>query len=127
VNISKQNVIVENIREITIKEVLIKKCFFYYEFEKIMRDISIITFSYVMKFTQSNLIQINDNSKDEMKTQKIEKSREDENEIIQEDLLSNTEINHVLKKNQTSKKKKEKLRTLKQFSRKKANVLLKRA
>jgi hypothetical protein len=92
-----------------------------------MKDISIITSSYVMKFTQSNLIQINDNSKDEIKTQKIEKSKEDENEIIQ-DLLSNTEINHVLKKNQTSKKKKKKkkIRTLKRFSRKKTNVLFKR-
>jgi hypothetical protein len=106
VNTSKHNVIVENIREITIKKVLIKKCSFYYEFEKIMRDISIITSLYVMKFTQSNLIQTNDNSKNEMKTQKMEKSRENKNEIIQEDLLSNTEINHVLKKNQTSKKKK---------------------
>jgi hypothetical protein len=73
-----------------------------------VRDISIITSSYMMKFTQSNLIQTNDDSKNEMKTQKIEKSRKDENEIIQEDLLSNTEINHVLKKNQTSKKKEEK-------------------
>jgi hypothetical protein len=127
VNISKHDVIVENIREITIREVLIKKCSFYYEFEKIMRDISIITSSYVMKFIQSNLIQINDNSKDEIKTQKIEKSKEDENEIIQEDFLSNTEINHVLKKNQTSKKKEEKMiRTLKRFSRKKTNVFLKR-
>jgi hypothetical protein len=82
VDTSKHDVIVENIREITIRKVLIKKCSFYYEFEEIMRDIPIITSSYVMEFTQSNLIQTNDNSKDEMKTQKIEKSREDEDETI---------------------------------------------
>jgi hypothetical protein len=40
-----------------IKEVLIKKCSFYYQFEKMMSDLSIIIFSFIMKFTQSDIFE----------------------------------------------------------------------
>ncbi len=52
VDLTKHDVVVDNTRKITIREVLIKKCSFYYEFEEIMHDLSTITLSFVMKFTQ---------------------------------------------------------------------------
>ncbi len=50
VDITKHDVVANNTREATIKEMIIKKCSHYYEFEEIMRDMSIINSSFVMKF-----------------------------------------------------------------------------
>ena len=46
---TKHEVVAENTRGITIKEVLIKKCPFYYELEEIMEDLPTITPPYIME------------------------------------------------------------------------------
>jgi hypothetical protein len=38
-----------------IKDVLVRKCSYYYEFEKLLKDSSIISSSFFMKSTRSNL------------------------------------------------------------------------
>ncbi len=53
----KHDVVANNTKEMIIKEVLIKKCSFYYQFEKMMSDLSIIIFSFIMKFTQSDIFE----------------------------------------------------------------------
>jgi hypothetical protein len=49
-NSIKHDVIMNNNREIIIKKVLIKKYSFYYEFEKVLRDLLIVTLSFTIKF-----------------------------------------------------------------------------
>ncbi len=57
VDSTKHDVVADNTRKMTIKEVLIKKCSFYYEFEEMMSDLSIITLSFIMKFTQFDIFE----------------------------------------------------------------------
>jgi hypothetical protein len=47
----KHDVVVNNTKKIIIKEVLIKKCLFYHEFEEILSNLSNITVLFVIKFT----------------------------------------------------------------------------
>jgi hypothetical protein len=47
----------DNTRNVIIKKVILKKCSYYYELKEIFRDSSTIAFSFVMKFTQSNISQ----------------------------------------------------------------------
>jgi hypothetical protein len=49
VNFTKHDVVVDNSKRMTIKEMLIKKCFFYYEFDSLMSDLSIVISSFIMK------------------------------------------------------------------------------
>ncbi len=49
VDLNKHDVIAKNFREMLIKNVFIKKCSYYYELEKLLKDSSIITSSFVMK------------------------------------------------------------------------------
>jgi hypothetical protein len=47
-------VIAKNSQSILIKDVLTKKCSYYYEFEKLLEDSSITTSSFVIEFTRSD-------------------------------------------------------------------------
>jgi hypothetical protein len=76
VNSIKHVIMTKNIRNQIIKEMLLKKCFFYYKFEEIMRDSLIVTSFYVMKFIRSNLIDVktkNTQETDEKNTQETDK------------------------------------------------------
>jgi hypothetical protein len=54
VDSTKHDVIINNSREIIIREVLIKKCSFYYEFDSLLRNSFIVNFLFVMKSTRSD-------------------------------------------------------------------------
>jgi hypothetical protein len=82
-NFIKHDVVTNNIREQTIREMLIKKRSFYYEFDEIMKDSSIINSLYLMNFIRSNLIQ------DEFTHETDEK---DMNKIIDKDYETWIEI-----------------------------------
>ncbi len=72
VNIIKQNVVTNNIREQIIKEIILKKCSYYYELENIMNDLSIISSSFIMKSIRSNSFSLeNDQLNDQFNSLKI--------------------------------------------------------
>ncbi len=75
----KHDVVVDNIKEMIIREVLIKKCSFYYEFEEIMSDLSIITRSFVMKFIQFDVFEF----------QEASRMKEDSNKDTQDNQFAN--------------------------------------
>lgn len=79
INSIKHDVVVDNIREMIIREVLIKKCSFYYEFEEIMNDLSTITSSFVMKFTQFDVSE----------SQKASRMKEDSDKDTQDNQFAN--------------------------------------
>jgi hypothetical protein len=117
IDITKHNVIAKNAREATIKKMIIKKCSHYYEFEKIMKNMSIIIFSFVMKFIKSdkknieeeniffenyeawiasNEIASNDNifvdASNEIASKKIAAKKNALNEIVSNDDVNNVDV-----------------------------------
>jgi hypothetical protein len=60
VDFTKHDVVVDNSKKMTIKEMLIKKCFFYYEFDSLMSDLSIVISSFVMKSIRFDSSQLAD-------------------------------------------------------------------
>jgi hypothetical protein len=55
INVIKHDVVFSNSQDMLIKDVLVKKCFYYYEFEKLLKDSFITNVSFSMKSTRSNL------------------------------------------------------------------------
>jgi hypothetical protein len=53
VNSTKHDIIADNSGDLIIKEMLIKKCSWYYEFKNVLEDISIIISSCVIEFIRS--------------------------------------------------------------------------
>jgi hypothetical protein len=52
IDVIKHDVVIENFRNMIIRDVLLKKCSYYYEFEDLLKDSSIITSSFVLESTR---------------------------------------------------------------------------
>ncbi len=76
VNVIKHDVVIENSRDMIIRDVLHKKCSYYYEFEDLLENSSIITSSFVLKSTRLVLDEEEDakNSKNETKNETNKKN-----------------------------------------------------
>lgn len=72
-NITKHDVKTKNTQKQIIQNVIIKKCFHYYKFEKMMKNSSIINFSFLIKSVLS-ISNFRKNSQEK-------KSSNDKNEI----------------------------------------------
>jgi hypothetical protein len=59
----------KNTKEQSIKKVILKKCFFYYEFENLMKELFTITSSFIMKFIRHDSFIRYDSLKYESQTQ----------------------------------------------------------
>ncbi len=74
---------IENSRDMIIRDVLLKKCSYYYEFEDLLKDSSIITSSFVLESIRLVLDEEEDakNSKNETKNETDKK-----NDVITRDV-----------------------------------------
>ncbi len=83
VNVIKHDVVIENSRDMIITDVLLKKCSYYYEFEDLLEDSSIITSSFVLESTRLVFDEEEDakNSKNETKNETDKK-----NDVITRDV-----------------------------------------
>ncbi len=105
VNVTKHNVVVENSRDMIIKDVLLKKCSYYYEFEELLEDSSIITSSFTLEFTRSVLDEEDaKNSKNETKNEtnqnknknkKNETNQNKKNNIITQNVNDKNYVNWI--------------------------------
>jgi hypothetical protein len=77
--------VIENSRDMIIKDVLLKKCSYYYEFEDLLEDSSIITPSFVLESTRLVPDEEEDvkNSKNETKN---ETNKNKKNDVITQDV-----------------------------------------
>jgi hypothetical protein len=94
VNSIKHDVVAKNIRGQIIKEMLLKKCFFYYEFEEIMRDSLIVTSFYVMKSIRSDLIDVKTENTQETDEKNTQETDEENIEIIIDEDYENWIVNN---------------------------------
>ncbi len=85
VDVIKHDVVIENSRDMIIKDVLLKKCSYYYEFEDLLEDSSIITPSFVLESTRLVPDEEEDvkNSKNETKN---ETNKNKKNDVITQDV-----------------------------------------
>ncbi len=83
VNVIKHNVVIENFRDMIIRNVFLKKCSYYYEFEDFLKDSLIINSLFVLKLTRLVFDEEEDakNSKNETKNETDKK-----NDIITQDV-----------------------------------------
>jgi hypothetical protein len=100
VDITKHDVVAKNTREATIKKMIIKKCSHYYEFEEIMKNMSIIISFFVMKFIKSD----KENIEEENILLENYEAWIASNEIVSNDSTSADVSNEIISKKIVSKK-----------------------
>jgi hypothetical protein len=72
-------VIASNTQEVIIKEIILKKCFFYYEYDELLRDSLIVNSFFVSKSIRSDVDLLDSSNDTNMKLRLRSETDEDKN------------------------------------------------
>jgi hypothetical protein len=73
-------VIAFNTQEVIIRKIILKKCFFYYEFDELLRNSLIVNSSFVSKSIRSDVDLLDSSNDTNMKLRLRSETNEDKNE-----------------------------------------------
>ena len=105
---TNHDVVAENTRGETIKEVILKKCAWYYEFEEIMGDLPTITPPFLIESTQPDVTtelmtggkELNDDSEDDnfeidLKDKTTDEDNQSETDLLKEGPMKKKTVKHL--------------------------------
>jgi hypothetical protein len=121
-NFTKHEMIANNTRDLIIREIILKKCSFYYEFEALMREFLIVTLFYIKESLKSDTFEFNSLIAKRETREKIENTKNTHNDIVDENYDKWTQDDdNEMKKNVFDSNSMTKL--LNQTSKSKANLI----